>query len=367
MLHTAFRIWGNLLRNPVTITFSLSLSPDVDSANVLAQTSSVLLQTGYSSIKGTIEEHVGFSFPENPTFAFPPNYEYNQTVIHAKSAFKALGADGIDEAFGELDGSIVFNSNFDFDFNLTDGISENSVNFLAVIVHELGHLLGFSSLVDDVDFIESQSQGNHPVISLPVGLLDLYRFSPDTLPGGTMDQNTFLEAAREMRPTIDNHFLADPASTFNAPFSTGVQTGDGNQASHWKDDQLLGGIFIGIMDPVISQSSWEGTTPTDFRAFNRIGWEINPLPAPVIVALFPPNIFEPPRSLQIVAFLLTPSTRCGYFSSDPSQFVLAQALLFAESWNWVVCEIPETSFPIVSVALTNDDGQNFSNNLGLRI
>jgi hypothetical protein len=41
--------------------------------------------------------------------------------------------------------------------------------------------------------------------------------------------------------------LIMPATNL-ALFSTGLYQGDGNQASHWKDD-VLTGSFIGIMDP----------------------------------------------------------------------------------------------------------------------
>ena len=42
---------------------------------------------------------------------------------------------------------IAFNSAFGFDFNPGDGIDPDKTDFDTVAVHEIGHALGFSSLV----------------------------------------------------------------------------------------------------------------------------------------------------------------------------------------------------------------------------
>ena len=68
--------------------------------------------------------------------------------------------------------------------------------------------------------------------------------------------------------------------------STGVNGGDGRQASHWKDDSLTG-IHIGLMDPTLSFGSVFGLTYADIRALDLIGWDqAAPVPEPASILLF---------------------------------------------------------------------------------
>ena len=46
---------------------------------------------------------------------------------------------------GQGDAGIGFNSAHSFDFNPDDGITAGSLDFDAVVVHEIGHALGFTS------------------------------------------------------------------------------------------------------------------------------------------------------------------------------------------------------------------------------
>jgi hypothetical protein len=61
--------------------------------------------------------------------------------------------------------------------------------------------------------------------------------------------------------------------------STGSFTGDGRQASHWKDNGITGEL-IGIMDPTLAYGSVVPISEADLRAFDLIGWEIAPIPEP---------------------------------------------------------------------------------------
>src|SRR5205085_1417521 len=58
--------------------------------------------------------------------------------------------------------------------------------------------------------------------------------------------------------------------------------GDGNQASHWKDD-VLNGSFIGIMDPAIPRNVRQTMTANDQNAIDSFGYTIaltSPTPTP---------------------------------------------------------------------------------------
>ncbi|HXJ42253.1 MAG TPA: NF038122 family metalloprotease, partial [Bryobacteraceae bacterium] len=92
--------------------------------------------------------------PNGPGSATPyldNNGNANNTNIDISSAnAKALGLLNANNAAS--DGSITFSTAFNFDFDPTDGITAGEYDFVGVATHEIGHLLGFFSGVDDLDF-----------------------------------------------------------------------------------------------------------------------------------------------------------------------------------------------------------------------
>ena len=66
-----------------------------------------------------------------------------------------------------------------------------------------------------------------------------------------------------------------------ASFSTGRTWGDGQQASHWKDN-----LGIGIMDPTAGTGELLAIKPVDVAALDVIGWNLAPVPEPATYALF---------------------------------------------------------------------------------
>lgn len=169
-----------------------------------------------------------------------------------------------------VDATIRFNSAFTFDFDRGDGIAAGAIDFEGVAIHEIGHVLGFSSTVDSVDrFV---AEGNP--VNLAPSALDLFRLAP------AQGTNSFSTAARILNTganvvnqvTFDGgHF--DPAGLagFNAgdiPMATGVTFGDGNQASHFRD-----GLGIGIMDPTLGNGEFGTVTANDLRVLGLVGWD----------------------------------------------------------------------------------------------
>lgn len=221
---------------------------------------------------------------------FDNNDSYNNRYLYANGAnLKALGYNIGQSA---VDAQITFNSNFAFDFNPTDGISNGTEDFTAVAVHELGHALGFVSGADYYDVYG----GAGPGASIPgitwddesvLSILDLFRRSSNGGASG-FDPATG-ERYIQLDPNRGAMFTIDGVNPFNgdgtySQFATGRYNGDGNQASHWKEgtgyfDQnncfVPSPAQVGIMDPTSGYCQLGIVTSNDLAAFDAIGYNLN--------------------------------------------------------------------------------------------
>ncbi len=178
---------------------------------------------------------------------------------------KSLGLRAANNA--EEDTQITFNNTFAFDFDPTDGIDADKLDFVGIAIHELGHSMGFSSYVDIVD-------GFGDILALSdvaPTVLDLTRYSPDSFGVGAID---FTADARAKYFSIDGGQNA--ATTGLNHWSLGG-TSDGRQASHWKDN-----LGLGIMDPTAQpRGQLNLVTELDLMAIDVIGWDrISSVPEP---------------------------------------------------------------------------------------
>jgi uncharacterized protein (TIGR03437 family) len=179
--------------------------------------------------------------------------------------FRALGfinpvADPSSEPQFQDPPSIGFNSAFDFDFDPSDGIDSNKIDFDSSAVHEIGHVLGFTSNVG-----VREENTSAPV---SVTFWDLYRFRPG------MSLSTFGTTQRILSSGGDQIFFdggGELALSTGRPDGKG---GDGNQASHWKADELTG-KYIGIMDPSIGLGKRNLLTDNDLRVLDVIGYQLH--------------------------------------------------------------------------------------------
>jgi uncharacterized repeat protein (TIGR01451 family) len=197
------------------------------------------------------------------------NGDANNTTIRVTRAnAKALGL--LPPEAPGLDASISFSSDFNWDFDPSDGVQANHFNFVFVAAHEIGHMLGFTSGVDILD-------GNSPPRRGPfdehqftfVSPADVYRFSSDSVDEGA----GIIDWSADNRAKF---FSIDGGASDLGEFSRGRTFGDGQQASHWKDDRGLG-----IMDPTAAPGEVSTITTLDTQLFDVIGWDLETVADPV--------------------------------------------------------------------------------------
>jgi hypothetical protein len=182
------------------------------------------------------------------------------------SVVKAIGGTAVYGAGVTTDAKVTFSSNFNFDFNPTDGITANTFDFIGVAIHEIGHALGF---VSGVDFFDYFGKPNGPG-SLTYDLnstsifsaLDMFRYSAP----GTLDFRT--------GGTKYFSINGGASALFGNKFATGAYNGDGNQASHWKDTPACA-VGNGIMDPTFCFGQTGVVTGLDLAAFDAMGWNLS--------------------------------------------------------------------------------------------
>ncbi|MEO0970815.1 MAG: NF038122 family metalloprotease [Cyanobacteria bacterium J06639_18] len=175
-------------------------------------------------------------------------YEVMQTTANNKALGNDISGDasGLD-LFIQLDDSV----NWSYD-HANQTIANNKYDFVSVVLHEIGHGLGFISGID------SQS-GSMP---LPTNL-DMFRYSHQSRDQGAIDYKI----------GGNKYFSTDGGYNEIGQFSTGTASGgDGNQASHWKQN---GSNYLGIMSPLLQAGDIGEITELDLKAFDYIGWEVN--------------------------------------------------------------------------------------------
>src|SRR5262249_24298205 len=107
---------------------------------------------------------------------------------------------------------------------------------------------------------------------------DLFRFRP----GATTA--TFSTTQRVLSSGGEHVFFGGGPEIRLSTGRNNHTGGDGNQAGHWKDDDLNGGKYIGIMDPILPEGKREEITENDLKALHLMGYQLKsnsgPTPTP---------------------------------------------------------------------------------------
>ncbi|MEB3293827.1 MAG: NF038122 family metalloprotease [Synechococcales bacterium] len=193
------------------------------------------------------------------------------------------------------------NSNTDFSgsfSNVSSAPTGTRLDMLSVIMHEMGHILGYVSGVDQgwsYSTIDTTLNGHFDYLASVheridyTSPLDFFRMSDHSIAWSTDDYYVHDMSAGGFGDP--KYFTVDKGVTRLAEYASGTFSdgsdsgGDGQQASHWRNSTTnIGGINyrVGLMGPSLRLGSKPWIGHLDLRALDVIGWDLSTLASGVI-------------------------------------------------------------------------------------
>jgi hypothetical protein len=182
---------------------------------------------------------------------------------------------------GGSDASMQYNNQFNWDYNPANGISGSSHSFVDVVIHEVGHAMGFTS---GVDFRNNDIEA-----------LDIYRFQRSD-GGNDYDPDTTAEFQTTPRLADFNNPSGDDVNSDIISAEYRMSDGSPWQASHFREQGNCSPTTnIGIMDPAFNSGctfiARGYYTEGDTDMFDAMGYDV--------VNGNPPNIITQPGNVTV--------------------------------------------------------------------
>lgn len=308
-METAGMIWSDYLADDITVNIHVESTNVLDSNIVGGALPGIVADYNYGKFRSLLNND-STSFLDNTAYS---SLSVKQEHGHEKfTAWFDTGISGYTEDSGDLnltranakaigainphksglDGYILMSdlsgSSASWNYDLAnDSVNDNSLDYLSVATHEIGHILGFVSGVDQIDIDKYSDwnslwsdyadrgdgvQGRMDEILDYATPLDMFRYSSKSKQA---DMNNLFYNVIDFSTSQQAYFSLDGGDTLMYQLAQGQDDnegwGDGYQASHWKQKNS---DRIGIMDPLIDLGQRRQISNRDMVAFDVIGYDL---------------------------------------------------------------------------------------------
>ncbi len=198
---------------------------------------------------------------------------YDVMLTRANAELLGLGF----SSKSKLGGYIVVNSRYNWSYKYAQGtVDRNKFDFTSVVIHEIGHNLGFISSIDPIG-------GNPNPTSLDMLRCSDYSAAQNSIDVSVTSQRryfsidgcqTVFTLTEAQQTTSKRGDIVYKTMNYEALFARGTDTtlgGDGMQASHWADNNP----DAGIMNPLVESNTIRRITGVDLTAIDYIGYDVN--------------------------------------------------------------------------------------------
>jgi hypothetical protein len=306
----AGRIWSHYFNDPVTLNIHIGMGGITQNNVIGGALPGIVPNQSYSTVRSrfvadaetTTDQSALLSLPNTSTKAARYEVVYNgtphmmptqiSTLNLTRANAKALGMIAGNNA--ALDGLIVMSdlsnlsvaTSWSYNYSRSNSNASNTLDFLSVALHELGHVLGFVSGVDLPGLPNNVFTGSQSVTDAT----PIQQLVPSTFRQAVTRRASFATPMDLFRTNVRDGAMdvggdavlsssSDPRFSISNGTSTVGETArgkegtyrDGFQASHWERDTQTGDA---IMVPNLARQERLGVTSEDWRALDILGWDL---------------------------------------------------------------------------------------------